>query len=282
MTSTHSNHPTTFAGMVGELLGRPDARPPLVLLPGLSFDRRIWRPVLEHLDDMDPGRQILTLDLPGHGDSPYQLPHSMNHVVELLRCAIAEAGLRDPVLVGHSMGGGIASMYAAHHPVSGVINVDAIPLIAPFVRLIQSMIDVDTGAGVAGTWAIMEQSFRTDLLPAAMRLLIGENSRPDHDLILSYWHDLLVGTPEQTQAVIDAEMAAVAARAVPYLLICGMQPAPEVAERIDRLTAGVAEIEVWDGTGHFPQLAHPARFAQRLAATGTSVDSTRVGLASRS
>jgi pimeloyl-ACP methyl ester carboxylesterase len=25
-------------------------------------------------------------------------------------------------------------------------------------------------------------------------------------------------------------------------------------------------IEVWAGTGHFPHLAHPARFARRLAA----------------
>lgn len=196
--------------MVGELLGQPDERAPLVLLPGLTFDRRIWRPVLEHLDQVDPGRQVLTLDLPGHGDSPYQLPHSVDHVVELLRCAIATEGLRDPVLVGHSMAGGIASVYAAHHPVGGVINVDGVPVIAPFVRLIQSMIDLDTGAGVAAAWAIMEQSFRTDLLPVAMRLLVAENSRPDPDLILSYWHDLLLGTPEHAQSVIDTEIAAVA------------------------------------------------------------------------
>ena len=266
MTPTPSHHTATFAGMAGDLLGRPDDRVPLVLLPGLSFDRRIWRPVLEHLDDMDPGRQILTLDLPGHGDSPNQLPHSMGHLVEVLHSAIAEAGLvQNPFLVGHSMAGGIASMYAARHPVGGVINVDALPVIGPFVRLIQSMINPGTGAGVAATWALMEQSFRTDLLPVAMRLLVAENSRPDHDLILSYWHDLLRETPEHAQAAIDTEMAVVATREAPYLLVCGTPPAPEVTERIERLTARLVTIEVWDGSGHFPHLAHPARFAQRLA-----------------
>ncbi len=276
MTPTQSHHPITFAGMAGDLLGQPDDRAPLVLLPGLTFDRRIWRPVLEHLHDLDPDRQILTLDLPGHGESPSQLPHGNEHVIELLHRAIAQAGLGDPVLVGHSMAGGIASMYAARHPVSSVINVDAVPVIAPFVRLIQSMIDAETGAGVAATWAMMEQSFRTDLLPSAMRLLVAESSRPDEDLILSYWHDLLHGTAEQAEQMISTEMAAVAARGVPYLLICGTQPAPELTERIDELAAGGATVEVWDGSGHFPHLAHPARFAQRLAAASAPVTAARL------
>jgi pimeloyl-ACP methyl ester carboxylesterase len=255
--------------MAGDLLGRHDHRAPLVLLPGLTFDRRIWQPVLEHLERLDPGRQILALDLPAHGGSPSQLPHNNDHLIELLRRAVDEAGLREPVVVGHSMAGGIASMYAAHHPVSGVVNVDAPPVIAPFVRLIQSMIDPDTGAGVAATWAIMEQSFRTDLLSDAMRQLVASTSHPDENLILSYWHDLLHEPAERAEDVISIEMSAVAARAVPYQLICGTQPPPEAIERIDRLTSGGATVDVWDGCGHFPHLAHPARFAQRLAATAT-------------
>ena len=69
----------------------------------------------------------------------------------------------------------------------------------------------------------MEQSFRTDLLPAAMRLLVAREQPPDADLILSYWHDLLHDTPEAPTTMISTEMAAVAARAVPYLLICGIR-----------------------------------------------------------
>ena len=32
-----------FAGRAGVLDGRPDGRPPLVLLHGLTFDRAMWR-----------------------------------------------------------------------------------------------------------------------------------------------------------------------------------------------------------------------------------------------
>ena len=58
------------------------------------------------------------------------------------------------------------------------------------------MIDPDTGAGVAATWAILEQSFRTDLLSVAWPS-VASTSHPDENLILSYWHDLLHETPEQ-------------------------------------------------------------------------------------
>ena len=97
----------TAAGMAADLYGCADERPPLVLLPGLTFDRRIWQPVLDHLARIDPGRQVLSLDLPGHGESPDQLPHSMQHITGLIHQAVEEAGLDTPVVVGHSMAGGL-------------------------------------------------------------------------------------------------------------------------------------------------------------------------------
>ena len=45
------------------------ARPPLVLLHGLTFDR-LRRPSPAELRRIDPGRRVLALDLPGHGTSP--------------------------------------------------------------------------------------------------------------------------------------------------------------------------------------------------------------------
>src|SRR6059058_2787403 len=84
----------TVAGMAADLYGFADERPPLVLLPGLTLDRRIWQPVLGRLSRIGPGRQVLALELPGHGDSPGQLPHSMQHIVSLIRQAVGEAGLQ--------------------------------------------------------------------------------------------------------------------------------------------------------------------------------------------
>jgi pimeloyl-ACP methyl ester carboxylesterase len=72
-------------------------------------------------------------------------------------------------------------------------------------------------------------------------------------------------TPDRASALVDDGIAAVAAAKVPYLLILGTEPPPEVAAWF-RNALPQAVIEVWTGSGHFPHLAHPARFAERLAA----------------
>jgi pimeloyl-ACP methyl ester carboxylesterase len=263
---TGSVAPMRVAGMAADLRGYPDGRPPLVLLPGLTFDRGIWPPVLEYLARIDPGRQVLALDLPGHGGSPDQLPHSMSHVVSLIRDAVAEAALDPPVLVGHSISGGLASLYAAHYPARGVVNVDALPDLAPFVRLVQSVAEQIRGDGFPAVWAMMEQSFRTDLLPAEARELVARNSCPGQALVASYWQELLEQTPDQVNTWLAGVMAAIGAAGVPYLLIAGAALPPGLAERIAS-TIPQATVEVWADTGHFPHLAHPRRFADRLAAT---------------
>ena len=255
----------TAAGMAADLYGCADERPPLVLLPGLTFDRRIWQPVLDHLSRIDPGRQVLALDLPGHGESPDQLPHSMAHITGLIHQAVEEAGLETPVMVGHSMAGGFASVYAGQHPARGVINVDAPPDAAQFTQL-RSLEGQIRGDGFPGVWAVMEQSFRTDLLPLPARHLVAHNGRPRQDLVVSYWDELLGQTPDQVDAMLAGSLAAVAASDVPYLLIVG---AELVSGLSLRLSAALPRLktEVWAGTGHFPHLAHPLRFAQRLAVT---------------
>jgi pimeloyl-ACP methyl ester carboxylesterase len=253
------------AGMAGDLCGSADERPPLVLLPGLTFDRRIWQPVLDQLAQIDQGRQILSLDLPGHGDSPDQLPHSMGHVVSLIHQAVAETGLDTPVMVGHSISGGTASLYAAQHPAKGVINVDSLPDPALFARLRSSQ-DQIRGAGFPGVWAVMEQSFGTSRLPPPARDLVARTSRPQQDLVVSYWDEVLSHTPDQMGEMLASGFAAVAASGVPYLLIAGAEPPLDLARWLSDAVPQM-KIEVWADTGHFPHLAHPARFAQRLAAT---------------
>ena len=113
---------------------------------------------------------------------------------------------------------------------------------------------------------MMEQSFRTDLLPLPARHLVAHNSRPRQDLVVSYWDELLRQTPDQFDAMLAGSFAAVAASGVPYLLIVGAEPAPGISQRLSDALPRL-KTEVWAGTGHFPHLAHPGRFAQRLAAT---------------
>ena len=256
----------TVAGMTGDLYGGPDGRPPLVLLSGLTYGRGIWQPVLGHLGQIDPCRQVLNLDLPGHGDSPDQLPHTMERTVGRIHQAVTGAALGTPILAGHSQSGGFASVYAAQYPVVGVINVEASPDLWNFVQVIQRLA-AGCGGDVLDVWRTMEQTFGLDLLPVQTREFITHPSLPTRDLLASYWEDIFTMTPEQASALVGGAFAAITRAGVPYLLLLGSDPSPDTAAWI-RDAAPHATVEVWADSGHFPHMAHPARFARRLAATG--------------
>ncbi len=93
--------------------------PAIVLLHGLTFDRRMWRPALGELALLDPGRRAIAVDLPGHGESPDATRYDLAATVEQVHEAVLDAGLVEPVLVGHSASAGVAAVYAAQFPDEG-------------------------------------------------------------------------------------------------------------------------------------------------------------------
>ncbi len=63
-----------WAGLAGRDHGDPSAPgPAFVLLHGLTFDRRMWYPVLDALPE---GQRAIAFDLPAHGGSPYVALHA--------------------------------------------------------------------------------------------------------------------------------------------------------------------------------------------------------------
>ena len=96
--------------------------------------------------------------------------------------------------------------------------------------------------------------------------MVARSSRPGQALVASYWQELLEQTPDTVNTWLAGGMAAIGAAGVPYLLIAGAALPPGLVERIAS-TIPQATVEVWADTGHFPHLAHPRRFADRLAAT---------------
>jgi pimeloyl-ACP methyl ester carboxylesterase len=88
---------------------------PLVLLHGVTHRRQIWYPVLDHLAG---SREVVLVDLPGHGQSP---PFELDglSVKDALRrefeAFLREAGLERPHVAGNSLGG----LVALHAGVNG-------------------------------------------------------------------------------------------------------------------------------------------------------------------
>jgi pimeloyl-ACP methyl ester carboxylesterase len=100
---------------------------PVVLVHSLAGNSTHWAQQLEHLR---PKYRAIALDLRGHGQSepPRNGDYSIAAMAEDVAAVVDTLGLDRCVLVGHSMGGGVALSYAGMHPerVAGLLLVDPI------------------------------------------------------------------------------------------------------------------------------------------------------------
>jgi pimeloyl-ACP methyl ester carboxylesterase len=255
-----------FAGLAGVLDGRPDGRPPLVLLHGLTFDRAMWQPALAGLRETDPGRQVLALDLPGHGGSPPWPRYDLESLAAAVHGAATAARLTAPVVVGHSMAAVIATVYAARYPARGVVNVDQWLRVEPFVALVRSLAGEIRGGDFAAAWERFEQSMHMEVLPATTRDLLRPASSVRQDVVAGYWREGIDRSVADLAADAEAALAKIRANGTRYLFIAGHEVEPGYRDWLSQQLPQ-ADIEVWPASGHFPQLAHPARFTGCLAAT---------------
>jgi len=253
--------------MIADSYGVDDDRASLVLLHGLTYGRRIWAPVVAELERVDPGRRVVALDLPGHGESPSRTPHTLEHVTALVHEAVTKAGLREPVVVGHSMSGGLAMIYGAAHPVRGVVNIDAPPdEFIGFARQLRSMEPQLRSPAFDEIWSGLRAGFRLEVLPAALRELVDATSTPRPELALSYWQEVFDRSESDFLPMLAGVGYELECRGVPVLLLLGHEPSSALTPF---LTGMVAQERVlaWPGTGHFPHLARLPQFAELLADT---------------
>lgn len=89
--------------------------PTLVLLHGFAASKEVW---LKQAELLTPHFHVIAPDLPGWGESSRVDGASYNIDAQASRLAAFVEALRLPrfVLIGHSMGGAIAGVYAAEHP----------------------------------------------------------------------------------------------------------------------------------------------------------------------
>jgi pimeloyl-ACP methyl ester carboxylesterase len=255
-----------WAALSGRWHGERDARGcPIVLLHGLTFDHHMWDPMLALLPT---SHRALALDLPGHGESPALGGRGLGPVVAAIHDAVQHAGLAAPIVVGHSISGALATVYASQHPTAGVVSIDAPVRLEPFAALLRSLRPQLTGDSFASTWAVFQESWHPELLPGEVRTLLAPGDRPGDDrmreLVLSYQADLLEGTLDDVLRWRDAGLAQLRATAVPYVTLHASR-----IERADRawLTERVPQAEIleWPVGHHFPHLSNPGRFAALLS-----------------
>lgn len=103
--------------------------PTIVLLHGFTSNKEVWLPVAKLLT---PHFHLIIPDLPGWGESSRnaQADYDIDAQAKRLDAFVQALHLGRFVLVGHSMGGAIAGVYAAAHPehVAELALVDAFGL----------------------------------------------------------------------------------------------------------------------------------------------------------
>jgi pimeloyl-ACP methyl ester carboxylesterase len=97
---------------------------PVVLLGGAAEASWVWHdvgPLIAHA-----GHRVFALDLPPFGYSQRRGPYTMGHWLQLVRGFEQRLQIARPVLVGHSLGAGVAvaAGLAGPHQVAGVVLLD--------------------------------------------------------------------------------------------------------------------------------------------------------------
>lgn len=229
---------------------------PVVLLHGLTFDRRTWRPIIERLDNAST--RSIAIDLPAHGESDGP-PAAFDELTAQLHELLSSLAVDRPIVVGHSMSGGLASSYASTYPTCGVVVIDNGPDIRPYARLIQRLELALRGAGFPDAWRIFDESLGLERIPEPTRSLVLDAHEVNQDVVVGYLETLLRTEPDELQALIDTQIPKLV---VPYLGVFGRPIIDAEHERLAWLPD--AQLEQWTGDGHFVHLVDPDRFTTRL------------------
>jgi len=101
---------------------------PLLLVHGFSNEAHIWD---DFAPTVAPYYRTLALDLRGHGDSDWdpERRYDYDHHVDDVEKVIDGLGIERLVLVGHSMGGRVGTLFSARRPgaLAGLVIVDSAP-----------------------------------------------------------------------------------------------------------------------------------------------------------
>ncbi|KAL2133557.1 hypothetical protein VTI74DRAFT_2169 [Chaetomium olivicolor] len=125
---------------------------PIIVMHGLFGSKKNNRTISKVLA-RDLGRSVYAVDLRNHGESPHHQRHDYPAMAADVADFIRQHGLKEPTLIGHSMGAKTAMTLALHEPdlIANLIAVDNAPVDArlgsDFARYIQGMKKIDE-AGV--------------------------------------------------------------------------------------------------------------------------------------
>jgi pimeloyl-ACP methyl ester carboxylesterase len=249
--------------------------PVLLLIHGIAGSYENWQQVIEPLA---LSHTVIAPDLPGHGTSaPGGGDYSLGSLAAGLRDLLVTLGHERATLVGHSLGGGIAMQFAYQFPEaterlvlvsSGGLGPEVSPILrAAALPGANLFIAATAGPGRKAGSVIARGLASVGLRasPDVAEVARGYASLADAGQRAAFLATLraVVGTEGQR---VDAGDRLYLADGIPILIIWGRQ------DRIIPLSHGEhaheaiagSRLQVFDGSGHLPQLEAPGRFVAVL------------------
>ncbi|MGW2687454.1 alpha/beta fold hydrolase [Streptomyces sp. NPDC001414] len=234
--------------------------PTLVFLHYWGGSARTWDLVVDRL----PGRDVLTVDFRGWSrSSALPGPCTLDRLAEDTLAVVADAGVTDHVLVGHSMGGKVAQLVAAARPAGlrGIVLVGSGPA-RPAARITPEYQDAlshayDSAESVA--WA-RDHVLTAAELPAGAGARIVTDSLSGTDAARAEWplRGIAQDITEQTRTI-----------GVPALVVAGEHDQVEPVDVLrDNLLPYLAhaDLTVVRHSGHLIPLEAPDDLAAAIAA----------------
>ena len=214
------------------------------------------------LHDLAANHLVLAIDLRGHGESDTDDGYDpISYATDVVETAAA-LGVTNPVVVGHSLGGVVASAFAAIAPCRAVVNIDQPLRLSGFKEVLGQLEPMLNGTRESFDQALELMFGAMDgPLSAHEQARLRLHRRADQTVVLATWASVFESTPE----ALDETVALLAAGiTVPYLSLHGMDPGPDYAPWLLHLVP-TATVEVWPDMGHYLHLVDPPRFLARLA-----------------
>lgn len=234
----------------------------VVFLHGITVSKRTWNPIVSR---MEHDHRCISVDLPGHGESP-DGPYGAVEMAAAVHNIVEELGLAPVLLVGHSLGGMTATIYAAVHGALGVVNIDQPLHLGSVVEMMGSDLTRFRDERFDEAFAEFANQLRIDLIPEPRRTELLAEVKPRRDVVVALWADLLDGNADAMQPLLDGALAAITC---PYLAIYGSEPSAPSRAAVGLIPHSA--LEVWDGLGHLLHLVDPDRFVRRLNTFESSI-----------
>jgi pimeloyl-ACP methyl ester carboxylesterase len=229
--------------------------PTLVLVHGWTLDRHLWDAQVPALARR---HRVVTLDLAGHGESGRERARwTMSSLGEDVKAVVDAVGAKDIVLVGHSMGGPVVLEAARRMPerVRGIVLVDTLLDVSDHMPpdQIEGMAK-QLEADYKGTVARMSGDFlfAPATPPAVRERVLAGIVAFDPVRSLALLREVWAYDPAPALREIQAPVRAVNADKFPTNVQANRKLMPGF------------EVTLVPGSGHYPMLEQPDRFAAAL------------------